>query len=183
MTDGAWVIPASAAATLIPIIIYTIYIDIKGEAPMLAENFYDTCMDNVNNFEADPDITVRLSHLARMMSFVSVSKSLGDDRAWERNGLLYVLAVTSAWLKEEGADPRETLAVGFRHAKSKHGDRTFDKDLPRLDRVAAYLEELGELARALTYDKEHANEVAAELADIGELTLAWLANLEGVVLE
>lgn len=183
MTDGAWVVPASAAVTLLPIIIYTIYTTRKGETLMLAENFYDACMNNRNGFKADPDIAVRLSHLARVMTFVSARKALEDDRYWERNALLYVLDVTSAWLKEEGADPREVLAEGFRHAKSKHGDRTFDKDLPHLDRVAAYIEELGELARALTYDKEHANEVAAELADIGELTLAWLANIEGVVLE
>lgn len=150
---------------------------------MLAENFYDTCMNNRCDLAAEPDITSRLSDLAWVMSFVSARKSLEDSRTWERNGLLNVLEVTSAWLEEEGAEPREVLAAGFRHAKSKHGDRTFDNDLPNLDRVAAYLEELGELARALTYDKEHANEVAAELADIGELTLAWLANLEGVVLE
>jgi NTP pyrophosphatase (non-canonical NTP hydrolase) len=46
-------------------------------------------------------------------------------------------------------------------------------------RVAALVEELGEVARALTYDQDHAGDLTTELTQLAALAAAWATRLVG----
>lgn len=77
---------------------------------------------------------------------------------------------------DSGCDPREMVLAEYRSAKSKHGDRTLDSESnDDRARYMAVAEEVGEIARAMTYDREHAGELVHEIVQLMGLALAWLA--------
>lgn len=67
----------------------------------------------------------------------------------------------------------------YQHAKAKHGGNTFDSpNMPEYSKVMAFIEEYGEVARALTYDKEHAGNLLEEIVQVIGLAVAWLLLVE-----
>lgn len=99
-----------------------------------------------------------------------------------------------AWRREEYANRAETL-VGPQDAANadvlcavagermrqwvKHPDATLD--LPGLDDPARFVvlaEEVGEVARALTYDEGDPSDLARELVQVAALALAWLDGID-----
>jgi hypothetical protein len=97
------------------------------------------------------------------------------------SGLLEVADRVSAWLVDLGVtDPVEAMCDEYDRAVLKHPGMTLDQDAPTDEqRAAAVVEELGEVARALTYDRDHAGELEVELAQLGALAAAWATRFEG----
>jgi len=63
-------------------------------------------------------------------------------------------------------------------AKEKHGEYTMDGEKGTdLNRLSALTEELGEAARCLTYDKEHAGSLKKELIQVANVALTWASIL------
>lgn len=106
---------------------------------------------------------------------LSVSNAHNDSTG---TSLGFVAARSYHWLTALNIkDPWEAMRDEYDRAKLKHGDMTLDSDTPTDNqRFYALVEELGEIARALTYDKEHAGELAAEIRQLGALALAWLTH-------
>lgn len=82
------------------------------------------------------------------------------------------------WLRCLGCeDPWALMRAEYDRARAKHGDCTLDGDgLTDTQRYCALLEEVGEIARALTYDRDHAGNLSEEIVQCGGLALAWLAR-------
>lgn len=73
----------------------------------------------------------------------------------------------------------ELTYAEYRHAKAKHGEHTFDSPLmPEYFKMVAFMEEYGEVARALTYDKEHSGNLLEEVVQVIGLAVAWLLLIE-----
>lgn len=83
------------------------------------------------------------------------------------------------WLLSLGVDdPWQAMRVEYDRARAKHGDCTLDGDgLDDIQRYCALLEEVGEVARTMTYDQDHAGELAGEVTQCGALALAWLVRI------
>lgn len=66
----------------------------------------------------------------------------------------------------------------YTRAKNKHGEYTLDGELiSDQQRLAALMEEVGEVARALTYDQDHAEELIKELVQVANVALTWASYL------
>ena len=89
-----------------------------------------------------------------------------------------IIDITAGWLISLGVeDPAEAMRHEYDLACIKHPGMTLDGDAPTdKQRAAALVEELGEVARALTYDRDHAGELTTELAQLGGLAAAWLIH-------
>lgn len=96
-----------------------------------------------------------------------------------RSRLPMVAICCKNWLLSLGIeDPYSAMRVEYDRARAKHGERTLDSSVPTAEqRYYALLEEVGEIARALTYDREHAGALSEEITQLGGLALAWLAFL------
>lgn len=90
--------------------------------------------------------------------------------------------ISMGWLVVLGVDdPGEALRHEYDLAVIKHPGMTLDADGPTdQQRAAALVEELGEVARALTYDRDQAGALAPELAQLGALAAAWIVHFEKV---
>lgn len=98
---------------------------------------------------------------------------------FSRQAVLKDLALLCTyWLHERGvSDPWEAMREEYDRAKAKHGDMTLDSDKPTDEqRFYALTEEVGEVARALTYDQDHAGNLTNEITQLGALALAWLTH-------
>ena len=84
-----------------------------------------------------------------------------------------------AWASVAGVvDPAEAMQEEYDRACLLHPGMTLDSDAPTdAQRLAALVEELGEVARALSYDahtdRGHAGDLATELIQLGALAAAW----------
>lgn len=59
-------------------------------------------------------------------------------------------------------------------AHQKHGDHSLVNPLmPALLKLAALVEEVGEVGRALTYDEGSGNELDRELVQVASVALSW----------
>jgi hypothetical protein len=74
----------------------------------------------------------------------------------------------------------------YQRARAKHGENTLDGALATdLTRLAALIEETGEVAELLTYDKDervhgahgHAAQLRAELIQVASVALTWASIL------
>lgn len=73
----------------------------------------------------------------------------------------------------------ELTYTEWQRAKAKHGEHTFDSPLmPEYSKIMAFMEEYGEVARALTYDKEHSGNLLDEIVQVIGLAVAWLLLVE-----
>lgn len=67
----------------------------------------------------------------------------------------------------------DTMAEAQR-ACTKHGSHTpRNLDMPRQEKLPILVEELGEVARCITYDREHAGELYEELIQLATMALMW----------
>ena len=72
----------------------------------------------------------------------------------------------------------DDVAAEYVRAKQKHGDMTLDgARCTDLNRLAALVEEVGETARAMTYDKDHAGDLRKELIQVANVALTWASIL------
>lgn len=72
----------------------------------------------------------------------------------------------------------DAVVTEYHRAKAKHGEFTLDGPaISDLQRLAALTEETGEVARALTYDKDHASELFKELIQVANVALTWASLL------
>lgn len=59
-------------------------------------------------------------------------------------------------------------------ALAKHGNHTpASRDMDRRDKLVILAEEFGEVARCLTYDRDHAGELYHELIQLAAMALMW----------
>jgi len=66
----------------------------------------------------------------------------------------------------------------YQSAKRKHGEYTLDGSAcTDINRLAALTEELGEVARCMTYDKEHSKNLKHELIQVANLAITWASIL------
>lgn len=91
------------------------------------------------------------------------------------NTLFAVASISHDWLRVLGVErPWDAMRTEYDRAKAKHGDMTLDN--PEMSEPLKYftlIEEVGEVARALTYDREHAGGLIEEITQVGGLALAW----------
>lgn len=67
-------------------------------------------------------------------------------------------------------------------AHLKHGNQSLlNPDMPSVLKLAALIEEVGEAAAELTYDKEgiDPNRFVVELIQVASVALSWVESLEG----
>jgi len=63
-------------------------------------------------------------------------------------------------------------------AREKHGDYSLDgKAMTDVTRLAALMEEVGEVGRAMTYDKDHGGELRKELIQVANVAITWATIL------
>jgi hypothetical protein len=66
----------------------------------------------------------------------------------------------------------------YLRAKAKHGDMTLDGPTATdVHRLAALIEEVGEVGRAMTYDQDHAGPLADELVQVANVAITWASYL------
>ncbi len=67
------------------------------------------------------------------------------------------------------------VRVEAKRAWDKHGpDQTpLNPQMDRRDKLVILAEELGEVARCLTYDQDHAGELEKELIQLATMALMW----------
>lgn len=76
------------------------------------------------------------------------------------------------------ADAIDDLIEEWIRAKQKHGEKTMDgKQISDRERLAALGEEFGEVCRALTYDKDKAQELRKELIQVANVAITWATIL------
>lgn len=69
-------------------------------------------------------------------------------------------------------------ALGERErAHEKHGPNSIEGSLDPLTFLALLVEEVGEVAHALTYDAEHPEELRQEVSQVMAVAWAWLDSL------
>ena len=129
----------------------------------------------------------RLPHLTRL--FGEVADGIGSSglvAVPDRIMYLRLCSVTGAclgWLRVLGvADPREAMREEYDRACVKHPGWTLDSDRPtNVQRLAALVEELGEVARAQSYDADteagHGGDLATEVTQVGALAAAWALHV------
>lgn len=68
-------------------------------------------------------------------------------------------------------------------ATRKHGiDRTpLNPEMPPASKLIILVEEIGEVARAMTYDEGSIPQLKAELVQVAAMAMAWWFSLEGSV--
>lgn len=86
-----------------------------------------------------------------------------------------VVERAAGWMANlDVSDPAEAMRDEYDQAVLKHPGMTLDQDTPTdAQRAAALVEELGEVARALTYDQDHAGDISTELTQLAALAAAW----------
>lgn len=71
----------------------------------------------------------------------------------------------------------ESIRAHLIHKDS--GGSIFDPNMPTLQKLAALMEEVGEVARALTYDGDEGKEhLVKELIQVANVALTWVEALE-----
>ena len=126
------------------------------------------------------ELTQKVGALAWMssgrpdVSFPQPSDSRGRDLMCNR--LLNIARYCCAWAGV--ADPVEAMREEYDRACVLHPGMTLDSPEPSdAQRFAAVVEELGEVARATTYDAQtdrgHAGDRDTELIQLGALAAAW----------
>lgn len=124
---------------------------------------------------------IRKNHPQRDRFYLSILiRRLGDTACGipTTDALAGIATGTNDWLLDLGiSDPWQAMCDEYDRAKAKHGDMTLDSDKPTNEqRFFAVVEEIGEIARALTYDQDHAGELTKEITQLGALALAWLTH-------
>lgn len=98
--------------------------------------------------------------------------------------LMAIAAQADAMLRSLGVeDPAALFAAEYERAAVKHPGMTLDADGPTDEnRFYALVEEVGEVAAALTYDNTNATghnaDLIAEVTQVGALALAWLVRYQ-----
>lgn len=66
-------------------------------------------------------------------------------------------------------------------AHLKHGDKSLlNPDMSMVEKLAALVEEVGEVARALTYDaRTDQDHLVKELIQVASVALTWVESIEG----
>lgn len=65
-------------------------------------------------------------------------------------------------------------------AHLKHGPKSLlNPDMPPIEKLAALVEEVGEVGRALTYDQDHSEGLVKELIQVASVALTWVESIEG----
>lgn len=70
-------------------------------------------------------------------------------------------------------------------AHIKHGPKSLlNPDMPVVEKLAALVEECGEVGRALTYDGDEGKDhLVKELIQVASVALTWVESIEGRVSE
>ncbi len=65
-------------------------------------------------------------------------------------------------------------------AHLKHGSKSLGNPaMPTVEKLAALVEEVGEVGRCLTYDQDHAGALVKELLQVASVALSWVESIEG----
>lgn len=68
----------------------------------------------------------------------------------------------------------DDVRTEMRRAREKHGTHSLDGDaMTDVLRLSALIEEVGEAARAMTYDRDHAESLYKELIQVASIALTW----------
>lgn len=117
--------------------------------------------------------------LHSIMSNVSLAIALPSSQR-RADFLLDCVVAAEAMLRAAHVyDGFERMATEYERAITKHGvdkvltSPTMGDDL----KFFAVTEEIGEVARCLTYDQEHAGEFVEEVVQLGGLCLAWAQGI------
>lgn len=71
------------------------------------------------------------------------------------------------------------VAAEMQRAEEKHGDCAFDGALIEDSQLfAGLVEEVGEVARTMTYDRDHAGQLRKELIQVAASATAWASTLD-----
>lgn len=95
--------------------------------------------------------------------------------------LLILSGICDKMLRDRGVDDAfERMKAEYDRAVEKHGtDKVLTSTtMPDDMKLFALVEEIGEVARCLTYDKEHAGDLIEEAVQVGGLALAWAYALD-----
>lgn len=76
-----------------------------------------------------------------------------------------------------GAVQAECIRAHLKH--EPNGGSLLNPDFPTEKKLAALVEEVGEVGRALTYDQDHAGPLVKELIQVANVALSWVESLEG----
>lgn len=132
-----------------------------------------------NNGEGWGQIPINVWGLDRIMNGVSLAVSLPLSKR-RAEFLLDCVVAADAMLRAANVyDGFERMAAEYERAITKHGvdkvltSPTMGDDL----KFFAVTEEIGEVARCLTYDQEHAGEFVEEVVQLGGLCLAWAQGI------
>lgn len=80
--------------------------------------------------------------------------------------------------KLEDAMVLNDVAEEMQRARDKHGDYSLDgPGMDDLMRLAALVEECGEVGRAMTYDMDHSGGLRKELIQVANVALTWATIL------
>jgi hypothetical protein len=73
----------------------------------------------------------------------------------------------------------QLVEVEWVRASGKHPGHTPDSSSTTdLNRLATLTEELGEVARCLTYDRDHAGDLRKELIQVAAMAASWAAGID-----
>ncbi len=65
-------------------------------------------------------------------------------------------------------------------AHLKHGPKSLvNPAVPAVEKLAALVEEVGEVGQCLTYDQDHAGTLVKELLQVASVALSWVESIEG----
>lgn len=76
-----------------------------------------------------------------------------------------------------GAVQAECIRAHLKH--EPNGGSLLNPDFPTEKKLAALVEEVGEVGRALTYDQDHAGPLVKELLQVANVALSWVESIEG----
>jgi len=72
----------------------------------------------------------------------------------------------------------ESIRAHLKHVNN--GGSIFDPEMPAAQKLAALVEEVGEVGRAMTYDgNEGRDHLVIELIQVANVALTWVESLEG----
>jgi hypothetical protein len=72
----------------------------------------------------------------------------------------------------------ESIRAHLKHAD--HGGSIFDPKMSPVTKLAALVEEVGEVGRAMTYDGDEGQDhLVIELIQVANVALTWVESLEG----
>jgi hypothetical protein len=90
-----------------------------------------------------------------------------EDMTWSRSSELMLSPSTL-----------HAVQVEAMRAHLKHGDRSLlNPTMLAVEKLAALVEEVGEVGRALTYDQDHSEGLIRELIQVASVALSWVESL------